>query len=153
MTSHPRNLVSALALLALTLLPAASTAQIINPGCDGQCPQRPPIIEIPPPRVNSNQIAPQIKAIQDLTDPVLISIIPGEVVNRDALNRPPPTPQLRILGQPGTGGGPGATGPTFPKTNGMPPLGEDRFIQNELLVFAVRGLSQQLMKTSSGVSA
>ena len=84
MTSHPRNLVSALALLALALLPAAATAQIINPGCDGQCPQRPPIIEIPPPRVNSNQIAPQIKAIQDLTDPVLISIIPGEVVNRDA---------------------------------------------------------------------
>ncbi len=145
MTSHPRNLVSALTLLALALLPAAATAQIINPGCDGQCPQRPPIIEIPPPRVNSNQIAPQIKAIQDLTDPVLISIIPGEVVNRDALNRPPPTPQLRILGQPGTGGGPGATGPTFPKTNGMPPLGEDRFIQNELLVFAVRGLSQQMM--------
>jgi hypothetical protein len=144
MTSHPRNLVSALALLALALLPAAASAQVIR-GCDGQCPQRPPIIEIPQPRVNSNQIAPQIKAIQDLSDPVLISIIPGEVVNRDALNRPPPAPQLRILGQPGTGGSPGATGPTFPKTNGMPPLGENRFIDNELLAFALRGLSPQTM--------
>ena len=37
MTSHPRNLVSALTLLVLALLPAAATAQI-NPGCDGQCP-------------------------------------------------------------------------------------------------------------------
>ena len=145
MASHPRNLVSALTLLALALLPAAATAQIINPGCDGNCPRRPPIIEIPQPRVNSNQIAPQIKNIQDLTDPVLISIIPGEVVNRDALNRPPPTPQLRILGQPGTPGGPGTPGTTFGKTNGMPPPGETRFIDNELLVFAVRGLSQQLM--------
>jgi Subtilase family len=141
MTSHPRNLLPALALLALALLPATATAQI---RCEN-CPQRPPIEVFQPPRVNSNQIAPQIKAIQDLTDPVLISIIPGEVVNRDALNRPPPTPQLRILGQPGTPGGPGTPGTTFGKTNGMPPLGEDRFIQNELLVFAVRGLSQQLM--------
>src|SRR5437868_2559275 len=118
MVHHPRHrrhvLVTAAALLVL--LPSLALAgSIIN----RPRPTPPPPLP-PPPRVTSDMVAPQIKSIQDLTDPVLISILPPQVVDRDALYRRPPTPQLVILTP---GGGPGGpAGPTaFPRINGMPP--------------------------------
>jgi subtilisin family serine protease len=129
-------LTAAAALLAFVLLQQVALSQTNCTFCNQVERPTPP----PPPSVNSNQIAPQIKALQNLTDPIIINIVPGEVVDRSALNTPPNPPVLTILGQ----GTPGQGGPTntFPRINGMPPPGENRFVQDEILIF-VRGLLTQ----------
>ncbi len=76
--------------------------------------------------------APQTGILQNLTDPTIINILPGEVVNRDAINKPPPQPDLRILGQ-NNGQQNGQNGqttnpPAITRINGMPPAGETRFV-------------------------
>jgi subtilisin family serine protease len=101
----------------------------------------------PPPTVNSNQIAPQIKALQNLTDPIIINIIPGEVVDRSALNQPPQQPVITILGQ----GGPTGPGNPFPRINGMPPPGENRFVQDEILIFVVGVLTPEQIARLAGL--
>ncbi len=130
-------------LLAAVLLGAtgvAGNAQTI--GCEYQCPNR-PTIQLHP---NAN-VAPQTGVLQNLTDPTIINILPGKVVDRGAFNRPPPQPNIQILGQqngqPGQPGQPGTPGIT--RINGMPPAGETRFVPDQVLVMSRGALPQQVL--------
>src|SRR6185295_7160132 len=142
---------AALFALAVVSIPTPSRAQTQCPGGCNEVvitrptPQPPPPT---PPSVNSNQIAPQIKALQNLTDPIIINIVPGEVVDRSALNRLPPQPNLIILGQ----GGPTGPGNPFPRINGMPPPGVNNFAQDELLIFGTLTPDQIARLASLGLS-
>src|SRR5262245_11871177 len=140
MVHHLRKFIVTAAAM-LVLLPLAASAGTIRP--QPPRPEPPP----PPPRVDSQRIAPQIKAIQDLSDPVLISILPPEVVNRDTLNARPPQPRLNILTRGAAPAGPPAAGGpvAFPRINGMPPPGETRFVQDEILVFARAAIAQAIL--------
>ena len=117
--------------------PAAAQSPYPNVGCDGQCR---PSIQLHP---NAN-VAPQTGVLQNLTDPTIINILPGKVVDRGAFNRPPPQPNIQILGQqnsqPGQPGTPGIT-----RINGMPPVGETRFVPDQVLVMSRGALPQQVL--------
>ena len=71
------------------------------------------------------------------------------MVNRDALNQPPPQPNIQILGQTGPNGPNGRNAPGNPpgitRINGMPPAGETRFVPDQVLVFSRGPLSQQIL--------
>ena len=88
--------------------------------------------------------------LQNLTDPTIINILPGKVVNRDAFNKPPPQPNIQILGQqngqPGQPGQPGTPGVTG--IDGMPPVGENRFVPDQVLVVS-RGRCRSRCSTAS----
>ena len=85
--------------------------------------------------------------LQNLTDPTIINIKPGQVVNRDAFNRPPQQPNIQILGQQnGQNGQPGQPGtPGITRINGMPPVGENRFVPDQVLIVSRGPLSQQVL--------
>ena len=158
MVQYPRRFIArAAALLTVVLLviaamPVAASAQCNN--CDRRPSQ---------PGMRPN-IAPQSGVLQNLTDPTNLpggNGRPGEVVNRDALNQPPPQPNIRILGQNGPNGQNGANGPNAPgnsqritRINGMPPAGESRFVPDQVLVFSRGALSQQVLDqvTALGVT-
>ena len=111
MIHHAQRLVRTItALLAAVLLlagTAASGRAIAQETCY-QCPRPSRSIDLHP----NAGIAPQMGVLQNLTDPTIINILPGQVVNRDAFNRPPSQPNIQILGQqngqPGQPGQPGA---------------------------------------------
>jgi hypothetical protein len=92
-------------------------------------------------------VAPQTGVLQNLTDPTIINILPGKVVNRDAFNKPPQQPNIQILGQqngqPGQPGRPGTPGIT--QIPGMPPVGETRFVPDQVLVVSRGPLTQQVL--------
>ena len=130
--------------LAIAVTPTPTNAQVR--GCDGNCP--PPRVT-PDPRPNT---APQTGILQNLTDPTIINILPGEVVNRDAINRPPSQPNLTILGQGGQNGQNNQTNQqTVTRINGMPPPGETRFLPDRVLVFSRGPLSQALLDLIAGL--
>jgi hypothetical protein len=122
-------------------VPGPAGAQVTN--CS-ECynPNR-PTIQLHP----NAGIAPQMGVLQNLTDPTIINILPGQVVNRDALNRPPSQPNIQILGQQnGQNGQPGQPGtPGITRINGMPPVGENRFVPDQVLMFSRGPLSQQVL--------
>jgi len=145
MIHHARRLVLAIAASLTALLAGAGTfgpasAQEIGPGGCYQCPRPNRSIQIHP----NSGIAPQMGVLQNLTDPTIINILPGQVVNRDAFNKPPSQPNIRILGQqngqPGQPGQPGAPG-----IGGMPPVGENRFVPDQVLIVSRGPLSQQVL--------
>jgi len=135
MVHHLRHVIVIAAAL-LALLPSIADAGRLPPVPPNRTPPPPP----PPPRVDSTMIAPQIKTLQDLSDPVIISILPPQVVDRSALNRRPSQPNLVILG-------PGGVAPLGPTgfINGMPPRGETRFRVDEFLAFARVELTPQII--------
>ncbi len=129
----------AAALLAFALMPAPANAQWT---CDVNCG---PSISITPGARPG--LAPQTGVLQNLTDPTIINILPGQVVNRDAVNKPPPQPNIQIFGQ-----GNGQNGQnnqtnqqTFARINGMPPPGETRFLPDRVLVFSRGPLPQAVI--------
>ena len=144
MTSHIRQLFRLWALLlTAVLLSVAGAANAQTIGCEFQCPSR-PTIQIHP----NAGVAPQMGVLQNLTDPTIINILPGKVVNRDAFNKPPQQPNLRILGQQNgqPGGQPGQPGtPGITRIDGVPPVGETRFVPDQVLVMSRGALSQQLL--------
>ena len=88
--------------------------------------------------------------LRNLTDPTIINILPGKVVNRDAFNRPPQQPNIQILGQQngqnGQTGQPGRPGtPGVTQIPGMPPVGETRFVPDQVLIVSRGPLTQQVL--------
>jgi subtilisin family serine protease len=125
-------------LIAIALMPASVSAQ--TRGCEFNCVRSNPM---PGSRPNT---APQTGILQNLTDPTIINILPGEVVNRDAINRPPSQPNIQILGQTGPNGqNPPGNPPSITRINGMPPAGETRFVPDQVLVYSRGPLSQQVL--------
>jgi hypothetical protein len=132
-------------LLALLLLASAGMQgrAIAQETCYQCQPPNRPTIQLHP----NAGAAPQTGVLQNLTDPTIINIKPGQVVNRDAFNRPPQQPNIQILGQQnGQNGQPGQPGtPGITRINGMPPVGENRFVPDQVLIVARGPLSQQVL--------
>ena len=145
MIQHAQNLIrttaallTAILLLATVMAPKPAEAQ----GCEFANCYRPR----PPMPGSRPDTAPQTGILQNLTDPTIINILPGEVVNRDAVNRPPSQPNIQILGQTGPNGqNPPGNPPGITRINGMPPAGENRFVPDQVLVFSRGPLSQQVL--------
>ena len=152
MISHIHQSIRLWTLLLLTAVLSrhrrVSPADAQTIGCEYQCPNR-PTIQLHP----NAGIAPQTGVLQNLTDPTIINILPGKVVDRGAFNRPPPQPNIQILGQqngqPGQPGQPGTPGIT--RINGMPPVGETRFVPDQVLVMSRGALPQQVLDRIAAV--
>jgi hypothetical protein len=126
-------------LLALLLLASAGMQgrAIAQETCYQCQPPNRPTIQLHP----NAGAAPQTGVLQNLTDPTIINILPGKVVNRDAFNRPPQQPNIQILGQQnGQNGQPGQPGtPGITRINGMPPVGENRFVPDQVRITTSSG--------------